>query len=175
MRGRAHRSRPSGRDSGSGTRILRGFRGKNSRTQCLRMPVTPPTAPLDSRLPIPASSRCRPLPIGPAGCPGPSHLASPSLHLLTYFQGLSWRRDEMEYEKVLCKLQDVVHRKGHSGGVSPARWQQLEKSPFSSEDVLTMHVHTHHGHLFLRQRSVGKELLCRRTGGMTSTPAPPLT
>lgn len=81
----------------------------------------------------------------------------------------------MEYEKVLCKLQDVVHRKGHSGGVSPSRWQQLKKSPLSSEDVLTMLVHTHHGHLFLRQRSVGKELLCRRTRGMTSIPAPPLT
>lgn len=81
----------------------------------------------------------------------------------------------MEYEKVLCKLQDVVHREGHSGGVSPSGWQQLKKSPLPSEDVLTMLVHTHHGHLVLRQRSVGKELLCQRTGEMTSIPAPPLT
>lgn len=35
----------------------------------------------------------------------------------------------MEYEKVLCKLQDVVHRKGHSGGVPLPGGSSWKRAP----------------------------------------------
>lgn len=76
---------------------LCGLRSKNSKTKCLCLLVTSLIAPLDSHFPIHSIKPVPPSSLGRllGGCPRPSHSASPGLHLLIYFQGLSQRRNHI--------------------------------------------------------------------------------